>query len=116
MKSNITAYALCAFALLAGPALAQPAPKTLAENTKAKVTDSTLAAGSTTTIGAPQEALLARYYLTSGTLEYTFADGTKQNVTRTAGSAVIVSPGDKRPATVKNIGTTALHFITVAVK
>jgi hypothetical protein len=101
---------------LTAPALAQETPKTLAENGKAKVTESTLAAGASVTIDAQTGPFFARYYLSSGTLEYTYPDGKKETVTRKAGSAVIISATDKRPASVKNIGTTALHLITVAVK
>jgi hypothetical protein len=102
--------------MLSAPAFAQPAPKTLAENDKATVTETTLAAGATAKIGAPQGPFFARYYLSSGTLEYTYADGTKETITRKAGTAVIISATDKRPASIKNIGKTALHLITVGVK
>jgi hypothetical protein len=113
------AYPACGLILsvvLSVPSFAQTNPKTLAENNKAVVTESTLAAGATTTIAAPQGAFLTRYYLSSGTLEYTFADGKKETVTRKAGTALIISATDRRPASVKNTGTTALHFITTGVK
>ena len=102
--------------MLSAPAIAQTAPKTLAENNKATVSESTLAVGETATIGAPQGAFLSRYYLSGGTLEYTYADGKKETVTRKAGTALIISSTDRRPATVKNTGATALHFITMTVK
>jgi hypothetical protein len=101
---------------LTAPALAQDAPKTLAENGKATVTESTLAVGAVVKIAAPTTQFLARYYLSGGTLEYTYADGKKETVTRKAGTALILLPADKRPASVKNIGMTPLHFVTVAVK
>lgn len=110
------AYGLALSLVLSAPTFAQTTPKTLAENNKAIVTESTLAVGATATIGAPQGPLLTRYYLSSGTLEYTFADGKKETVIRKTGTAVIISATDRRPASVKNIGTTALHFITVGVK
>jgi len=116
---RIFAYPACGLALsltLSAPALSQPVPKTLAQNDKATVTESTLAVGASTTPAAPQGPFLTRYYLSGGTLEYTYADGKKETVTRKAGTAVIISSTDKRPASVKNIGTTALHFITVSVK
>jgi hypothetical protein len=112
----LPAYGLALFLVLPATAFAQTAPKTLADNAKATVTESTLAAGATAKIGAPQGPFFARYYLSGGTLEYTYADGTKETVTRKAGSAVIISATDKRPASVKNIGKTALHIITVGVK
>jgi hypothetical protein len=113
------AYTACGLALalmLSAPAAAQTAAKTLADNSKAIVTESTLAAGGSATIAAPQGPFLTRYYLSNGTLEYTYADGTKETVTRKKGTAIIISSTDKRPASVKNIGTTALHFVTVGVK
>jgi len=115
---KVCAYSACGLVLaLSASALAQPAPKTLAENSKATVTESTLAVGATTQISsAPTGPFFARYYLTGGTLEYTYADGKKENVVRKAGSAVIISATDKRPASVKNVGTTALHIVTVSVK
>jgi hypothetical protein len=116
---KVLSYPACGLAvslLLSAPASAQTAAKTLAENTKAIVTENTLAVGATATIAAPAGPFLSRYYRSSGTLEYTYADGTKETVTRKAGTAVIISSTDKRPASVKNIGTTALQFITVSVK
>jgi len=116
---RIFTYPACGLALslmLPAPAFAQLPAKTLAQNDKATVTESTLAVGATTKTGAPQGQFLARYYLSSGTLEYTYADGKKETVTRKAGTAIIILPTDKRPASVKNIGTTDLHIITVSAK
>jgi hypothetical protein len=110
------AYGLALSFALSAPALGQTAATSLAENNKAIVTENTLAVGATTTIAAPRGLLLTRYYLSSGTLEYTYADGKKETVTRKAGTAIIVASTDKRPGSVKNIGTTALHFITMSVK
>ena len=110
------AYGLAFSLLLSAPALAQTAAKTLAENNKAIVTENTLAVGAMATIAAPQGPFLTRYYLSGGTVEYTYADGKKETVTRKAGTAIIVASTDRRPASVKNIGTTALRFITVGVK
>jgi hypothetical protein len=108
---------ICAVALvLICPASAQDKPKVLAESGKATVSEATLAAGAVATINAQTGPFLTRYYLSSGTLEYTYADGSKQNVTRTMGTAVIIAATDKRPVTVKNVGKTALHYISVAVK
>lgn len=121
MTSNFKAFAYpaCGLALalvLPAPALAQTAAKTLAENSKATVAESTLAVGASATIAAPPGSFLTRYYLSGGTLEYTYADGKKETVTRKTGTAIIILSTDKRPASVKNIGTTALHFITTSVK
>ena len=118
---KVVAYCVSSLALaltLCAPTFAQSPPpaKVLAENSKAIVSEITLAVGATTTPAAMQGPFLARYYLSSGTLEYTFADGTKQTVTRKAGTALIVSSTDKRPTTIKNIGKTALRLISVGVK
>ena len=110
------AYGLAFALVLSAPVLAQPAPKVLAENAKATVSENSLAPGANANIGAQQGQFLTRYYLSSGTLEYTYADGRKETVTRKAGTAIIILPTDKRPAAVKNIGTTALRFITVNAK
>ena len=119
MTRNFGIYPACLLAIslaLPTPALAQTVSKPLAENNKAIVTESTLAAGATATIPAPPGPFLARYYLSGGTLEYTYSDGKKETVVRKTGGAVIISTADRRPASVKNIGTTALHFVTVNVK
>jgi len=116
---KIFAYPACGLALsllLSAPAVAQNGAKTLAENNKAIVTDNTLAAGATATPVAQTGPFVTRYYLSSATLEYTYADGKKEMVTRKAGTALIILATDKRPASVKNISTTALHYISVAVK
>ena len=110
------AYGLALTLALAAPSFAQVPAKPLAENSKAAVSEGTLAAGATVTINAQTGSFLTRYYLSGGTLEYTYADGKKETVTRKTGSAVIILASDKRPASVKNIGTTALHFITVTAK
>jgi len=110
------AYGLTLSLALSGTAFAQVPAKPLAENSKAAVSEGTLAAGATVTINAQTGSFLTRYYLSGGTLEYTYADGKKETVTRKTGSAVIILASDKRPASVKNIGTTALRFITVTAK
>ncbi len=112
---TLTYGAVISLALLA-PALAQDATKTLAENSKATVTDAIVAAGSVVKVNAAAGPFFARYYLTGGTVEYTYADGKKETVVRKTGSAVIISATDKRPTSIKNIGNTAIHVITVAVK
>jgi hypothetical protein len=121
MTRNLKAFTYPAYGLalslaLLAPALAQTAATTLAENNKTIVTENTLAVGATATIAAPTGPFLTRYYLSGGTLEYTYADGKRETVTRKAGTAIIISSTDRRPASVKNTGTTALHFITVSVK
>jgi len=117
---KVVAYWVSSLALaltLSAPTFAQDKPKVLAENNKVVVTEANpLAVGATITPAAPQGPLFVRYYLSGGTLEYTYADGTKENITRKAGTAVIISSTDKRPTSVKNIGKTALRSIVVNVK
>ncbi len=113
------AYPACGLALslmLSAPVFSQVPAKPLAENNKAIVSEGTLAVGATVKIADQQGPFLTRYYLSGGTLEYTYADGKKETVTRTAGTAVIVLSTDRHPASVRNIGTTALRFITVTAK
>ena len=110
------AYGLALTLALAAPSFAQVPAKPLAENSKAAVSEGTLAAGATVTINAQTGSFLTRYYLSGGTLEYTYADGKKETVTRKTGSAIIILATDKRPASVKNIGKTDLHYITVTAK
>ena len=113
------AYPACGLALslvISLPAFAQVPAKPLAEKNKSTVSEGILAAGATAKIADQKGPFLTRYYLSSGTLEYTYADGKKETVTRTAGTAVIVLATDRHPASVKNIGTTALRFISVVAK
>jgi hypothetical protein len=54
------------------------------------------------------------YYLTGGTVERTFADGTKSTVTRKTGQALVNT--EKRPYAVENTGTTTAHVIAIRLK
>ena len=113
---TFTYGAVISLTLLA-PAFAQDTTKTLADNSKATVTEATVAVGAVVKVNAATGGpFFARYYLTGGTVEYTYADGKKETVVRKTGSAVIISATDKRPTSIKNIGNTAIHVITVAVK
>jgi hypothetical protein len=114
---TFTHGAVISLALLA-PAWAQDTTKTLAENSKATVTEATVAVGAVVNVAAQtgNGPFFARYYLTGGTVEYSYADGKKETVVRKTGSAVIISATDKRPTSIKNIGKTAIHVITVSVK
>ena len=107
----VASFALIAFS----PAGAQPKPgmsKTVFENDKVVVLD---------TIVKPGEGLpsanrggVILYYLTGGKVERTFADGTKETVTRKTGQALVNS--EKRPYAVENTGTTTLHTIAITLK
>src|SRR5947208_1594311 len=114
---TLTYGVVISLALLA-PALAQDTTKTLAENSKAAVTEATVAVGAVVNVAAQTGSgpFFARYYLTGGTVEYSYADGKKESVVRKTGSAVIISATDKRPTSIKNIGKTPIHVITVSVK
>jgi hypothetical protein len=106
----------CAAALAAGgssPLLAAEATtKVLAENDKMQVIDVIEKPGDT---GAMAVRLgNAIYMISGGTFERTFADGTKQVTPRKTGEAAIVS--EKRPYSVKNIGTTTIHLIQFVPK
>src|ERR1700733_14478789 len=93
-------------ALLAlSPARAQPKPateKTVFENDKITVLDTVVKPGE----GLPSGDRSGRiyYYLSGGNVERTFADGTKETVTRKSGQALMNS--EKRPYSVANVGTT----------
>ena len=114
---RFVAYMSAALTLsLASPAWAQSGdmskPKTIAENDKMVVTE---------TYGKPGESTQSvnrlgqlYYYVQGGTVELTFADGTKSTVTRKTGEARIVA--EKRAYSAKNIGTTTLHVLTVTLK
>jgi hypothetical protein len=87
-------------------------PKTIAENDKMVATE---------TFGKPGESTPSvvragqlYYYVQGGTVELSYADGTKTTVTRKTGEARIVT--DKRAYSAKNVGTTTLHVITVTLK
>ena len=117
MKTNVIALAFCATALLASPAFAQAAAdamttKTLAETDKLTVSESWLKPGQT----APSASRLgaAFYYVTGGSFELDFKDGTKRMVTRASGSARIGT--DAQPYSAKNVGKTTIHVIVVQPK
>lgn len=108
-----SAFLIC---LTAGAALAQPHPvppvggasKVLAENEKVVVTDSLIKPGD---VGAMSDRYgMVYYYVTGGSLERTFSDGSKDTVTRKSGEAFIVN--DKRPYA----GKTVMHLISIKLK
>jgi hypothetical protein len=111
-----TAVAFVSLALIASsPAGAQPKPgmsKTVFENDKVVVLDTIIKPGE----GLPSanRGGVIIYYLTGGKVERTFADGTKETVTRKTGQALVNS--EKRPYAVENTGTTTLHTIAITLK
>ena len=110
-----SAIVLLPFALFVSlPAGAQPpgTAKTVFENDKVVVTDNVLKPGE----GSPStdRGGLVLYYISGGTVERTFADGTKETVTRKTGQALL-NP-EKRPYAVTNTGKTTLRVITIKMK
>lgn len=112
-----SAFALLSLVLVAsGPAGAQTPPpgtaKTVFEDSKIVVTDNVLKPGE----GSPStdRGGLVLYYISGGTVERTFNDGTKQTVTRKTGQA-LMNP-EKRPYAVTNTGKTTLRVITIKMK
>jgi hypothetical protein len=119
MNCNITTVAYFSTALtlsLAGTAWAQSgsmaAPKTIAENDKMLVTETYGNPGEST----PSVNRLGQffYYIQGGTVELTYADGTKTTVTRKTGESRIVT--EKRAYAAKNTGKTVLHVLIVTLK
>jgi hypothetical protein len=132
MSNNKRATALCASAMaltlaFSTAALAQSMAKEkggavhtahqrtltmLAENEKLSVTDVVYQPGDTG--AASSKDGLVVYHLSGGTIERTYADGSKKVVTYKAGETTIIA--EKRPYATKNIGKTAIHEIVVQLK
>ena len=91
---------------------ATASPKTLVENDKVLISEITAKPGDTTASQKRQGQ--AYYYVQGGSLELTYDDGTKANVVRKTGQAIIVT--EKRAYSAKNTGTTNIHVITVMLK
>ena len=103
-----------AFALVgSGPLFAAEATqKVIAENEKLKVIDVIQKPGDT---GPMASRLgLVVHWVTGGKIERTYADGTKEVITRKAGETALIT--EKRQYSVKNIGTSTTHLIEVELK
>jgi hypothetical protein len=87
-------------------------PKVVAENSKLQVMDNVSRPGDISPIQS-REGLVA-YYVSGGKTERTYADGTKEVIERKAGETFIVT--EKRPYSLKNVGKTTIHIITVKLK
>src|SRR5258708_14700811 len=83
--------------------------KVLAENEKVVVSDVVYQPGDTG--AASMRDGLVVYHLSSGTIERSYADGSKKVVTYKAGETSIIA--EKRPYATKNIGKTVIHEIVV---
>ena len=91
----------------------KPAIKVLVDNAKVKVFEVTYKPGDSNTGIATTTTRIVRA-LTTGTTEWTFADGKKVTKVRKAGDVWISDPG---PAyTNKNIGKTVLKLYVVQLK
>jgi len=86
--------------------------KVLAENEKLQVIDVVYQPGDTG--AASSKDGLVVYHLSSGTIERSYADGSKKVVTYKAGQTTIIA--EKRPYSTKNIGKTVVHEIVVRLK
>jgi hypothetical protein len=97
------------------PAGAQPKPgmsKIVFENDKVIVMDSIIKPGEGLPSADRSGAIY--YYLSGSKVERTFADGTKETVTRKTGQSMVNT--EKRPYSVMNTGTTTAHVISVKLK
>jgi len=108
------AIAAASVALMAAsPAGAQTvSPKKVFENDKIAVFDNRLKPGEES--ASANRGGMIYYYVQGGTVERTFADGTKTSVTRKTGES-FQNP-EKRPYAVKNTGTTAIDVISIQLK
>src|SRR5437868_198081 len=90
----------------------QVTTKTVFENDKMVITENVLKPGDK----SPSRVRGGRvnYYITGGTVERTFADGSKETVTTKTGEARMNS--EKRPYAVVNIGKTSLDVLTISLK
>ena len=110
------AFVIASVALIASlPAVAQPKPgasKTVFENNKVSIIDSVTKPGE----GLPSAARggLILYYLSGGKIERTYADGTKETVTRKTGQSLVNS--EMRPYATMNTGSTTVHVIAIRLK
>jgi hypothetical protein len=84
----------------------------LAENDKLLVADVVYQPGDTG--AASSKDGLVVYHVHGGTIERTYADGSKKVLTYKNGETTIIA--EKRPYSTKNIGKTAIHEIVVQLK
>jgi hypothetical protein len=117
-------FCTLAVSLAGGPVLGQgmsmtssvkpgePATKVIAENEKLRVLDVVDRPGDVSAPTVRQGRVV--HWITGGKLERTFADGTKEVLTRKGGETTLIT--EKRPYSVKNIGTTSVHLVEVELK
>ena len=86
--------------------------KLIAENEKLRVSDVVIRPGEGGAM-ASRDGLVT-YCISGGSLERTYADGTKEVVNRKAGETLLTK--EKRPYSTKNVGKTTIHLISVQLK
>ena len=97
---------------MAGQTAYQRTRTVLAENEKLLVADVVYQPGDTGE--ASLKDGLVVYHVHGGTIERTYADGSKKVLTYKTGETTIIA--EKRPYSTKNIGKTAIHEIVVQLK
>ena len=91
---------------------AEGTQKVLDENEKLRVIDVVEKPGDTGPMASRLGVVF--YVVNGGTFERTYADGTKEVTPRKTGDTVLIK--EKRPYSVKNIGTTTIHLIQIVPK
>jgi hypothetical protein len=91
---------------------AETMTKVLAENDKVQVIDNVAPPGAISPMIS--RLGLVAYYVKGGTSERTYADGKKEVIERKTGETFIVT--EQRPYSLKNVGKTTMHVITVRLK
>ena len=113
------AYSVTAFAqgtamnkMPMGQTTGQVTTKILAENAKLTVSDVLYRPGDTGSASSKDGIVV--YIVHGGTIERTFADGSKEVATHKTGETLLIA--EKRLYSTKNIGKTAIHEIVVRLK
>jgi hypothetical protein len=86
--------------------------KVISENEKLQVSDVVIKPGEGGAMRS-REGLFT-YSISGGSLQRTYADGTKEVVTRKSGESFLNK--EKRPYSTKNVGKTTIHLIAVQLK
>ncbi len=86
--------------------------RVIAENAKLTVSDVLYRPGDSGSVSS-KEGVVA-YIVSGGTIERTFADGSKEAVPHRTGETLLIA--EKRPYSTKNIGKTTVHEIVVQLK
>jgi hypothetical protein len=111
-----SAFVIASVALIASSSahaqIKQGTTKTVFENDKIAVQDNVLKPGEESPSQDREGQIL--YYISGGTVERTFGDGSKETVTRKTGQA-LPNP-EKRPYAVTNTGKTTMHVVAIKLK